>query len=155
LSKNAPKGGTRMLNRLRQIVLDKHTLDPKTMMRQPMARKDCRAIAYHFLPGWLRVDSGMPTSCASGCRTEVPVDNRRLCRLDYRVAEVTTNLYARRIHTGGSFPPNVRASSPLVSPLAAPTGLARNMSRAVQRFADFCWRRASQHVVHMMAEMNQ
>src|SRR5215467_15896353 len=70
------------------------------------------------------------------CREQVPVDNWNLCRLDYRVAEATTVFYAKRIHTGGSFPPNVRASSLLVSPRALPTDwLGRNLSRLMQRFS--------------------
>ena len=96
VSKMPAKGvGTWMLNSVWQITLDKHVHDQKTMMRLPMAGKYYRAIVYSCLRGWLRRNSGMPTSCASERQSQVPVDNRNLCRLDYRVAKATTVFYVK------------------------------------------------------------
>ena len=111
------------------------------MIRLLMAQKYWRSDVYSCLLEsdaleWLRRDSGVSASGASRYRKQVPVDNWNLCRLHYRVAEATTVFYAKRIHTGGSFPPNVRASSLLVSPRALPTDwLGRNLSRLMQWFS--------------------
>ena len=68
---------------------------------------------------------------------QVPVDNRNLCRLNYRVAEATTDFYGKLTYTGGSFPPHVRASRPLVSPLAVSIDrIGRNLIHHVQWFSD-------------------
>ena len=131
-----------MLTRSMKIVLDKKFCDPKTMMRLLMARMRGRAIACgclpeHYAPGWVRQDSGMSTSCALGCQNHVPIDNRNLRRLNYRVAQAITVFCRKRIHTGGSFPPNIHRSSTLVSPQTVPTDwLWRNLSRQLQWFSD-------------------
>lgn len=70
-------------------------------------------------PRALHRDPRVPVSTDSEPQDHVPVYNWKRCRLDYRVAK-TTGFYVKRIHTGGSFPPNTRASSMLVYPFAAP-----------------------------------
>jgi hypothetical protein len=140
--KSAKRGGIWMLTRSLQIILDKRSGEPKTGIRLLMAGKSWRSIVYDRLHescacSWLTRASGVSVSCASGYRSRVTVDNQKLCRLNYRVAEATTVFYVKRIRTGGSFPPNVRASSPLVFPLAVPTGwLGRDLSRPVPWFSD-------------------
>lgn len=132
------------------------------MNRLLMARKCCRSIVCSHFPesravGWLRRDSGVSNRGVSRYHQQVPVDNENLWRLDYRVAKATTVFYVERIHTGGSFPPNICASGgALVSPQAVPTGyLGRNLSRLMQWFSAIRDSNPIECVIQMTAEMNQ
>lgn len=131
-----------MLTGSLQITIDKRSADPKTRVHPSMAAKDWCSIVYgyplkSYSPERLHGYSGVSPSCVSWCQPQVPVDNQNLCRLDYRVAEATAVFYGKLTYTGGSFPPHVRASRPLVSPLAMPTDwIGRNLIHQVQWFSD-------------------
>jgi len=87
-------------------------------------------------------------------QSQVPVDNRSLCRLDYRVAE-TTVFYVKRIRTGGSFPPNVCSRQQSAGISTSSTDWAwSELESSMWWFSDFRHKRVNS-VVHMVAEMNQ
>jgi hypothetical protein len=146
-----------MLTRSMKITLDSKSCELKIMMQLQVAGKRCRGYFRESdAPGSIRECSRMSAHCASGYQTQVPVDKRNLCRLDYRVAEAITLFCAKRIHTGDSFPPNVRASSPLASPKAMPTEwFCRSLSPQMQWFSDIRDSNTVESVIQMIAEMNQ
>jgi len=125
----------------------------KTMISVLIGSKQERGRVFRCLftvraPRVLRGDRRAPVGNNSQQGNQVPVDNISLRRLDCRVAKAITGFCVKRNHTGGSFPPNVRASSPLASPQAVPTEWpGRKLTRLTPWFSAFRHSKVSNRVL--------